>query len=30
MSRWTFALDRAEWYRLSGLAAAIGLLHAAG
>jgi high-affinity nickel-transport protein len=30
MTRWTRTLDRAEWYRLSGFAGAIGLLHLAG
>jgi high-affinity nickel-transport protein len=30
MTRWTRTLSRAEWYRLSGFAGAVGLLHAAG
>src|SRR5438876_4263619 len=30
MARWTRTLDRGEWYRLSGFAGAIGLLHVAG
>ena len=30
MTRWTRTLDRGEWYRLSGFAGAIGLLHIVG
>jgi high-affinity nickel-transport protein len=30
MTRWTRTLSRAEWYRLSGFAGAVGLLHVAG